>query len=102
MATFSSNVTIKIQAAVLGSASNSSSTLYTAPANSYAVLNLFVVASGSAGDQVTVGGNQVWNGGVATRTLQLYVGPGQAVATVYGGSPTFTAHISGAEFKNSP
>jgi hypothetical protein len=97
----SANVSTKVSAAVDAS-SSSSTTLYTCPANSYAILNLFVEYS-SGTVIVTVAGNRVL---LNTTTADLntvktiYVGPAQAVACTI--TSTATVYINGVEFINSP
>lgn len=88
MATYGQNTTIKVNAAV--SASGSNTTLYTAPANGYAILNAYLPAAGN----ITVAG-QIVNA-VGGNSIAIYVGPGQAVACVS------SASISGVEFINTP
>lgn len=74
------NVGIKINAAV--SSSGSSGTIYTAPANSYALVDIFWNAGGANTSSLTVGGQQIVTGptnGTAGQIVSLIVGPGQTV-----------------------
>ena len=95
----SSNTTIKANGAVAAS-SSVSATLYTAPANGYAVLNLFM--SASAGSvSASVGGRTVASF-AATQSFSyqsVFVGPSQALTCSIG---TGSVSISGVEFVNTP
>lgn len=97
----SSNTTIKINAAV--SATNSSTsatiTLYTAPANGYAVIQLHDTVGG-VGNFFTIGGRTVVIG--TTAVSGFYVGPSQAVVINRPGAVNSAASISGVEFVNTP
>ena len=121
---FSNNTTLKVSAAV--AASGTSGTLYTAPANGYAVLNVSILAGGGVGSYLTlnVGGNPVYhfymatassvipkndsgaaagaaNASSGTSFIQIYVGPSQTV-TITNQSGTPTVYLSGVAFINSP
>lgn len=105
MSTFSSNTTLKVAAAVSASAGGNG-TLYTCPANRYAVCNLWLNSSSNI--EVNVGGvlaAQVSSAIAATTGLQhqfqIYVGPGQVVEIV-NESGSSIASLSGVEFANSP
>jgi len=91
----SSNTTIKVNGAVSASTSISA-TVYTAPANSYAILNLFT--NGSFNGQVLVGG-QIVNTG-ASQINTIWVGPSQSVSTLFVSAGTM--YISGVSFINTP
>ncbi len=97
----SSNTTIKMNAAVAANTSAAgSTTLYTAPASGYAVVNLYMSAS-TGSVTVTVGGRTVASI-AATNTVSyqsVFVGPSQALACSIG---TGTVAISGVEFVNTP
>lgn len=96
------NVTTKISNAVSATASTAT-TLYTAPANSWALINVCVVPSAASGS-VTVASRKVIDFASSSASIQLSgvaVGPGQAVATTIGGG-TVNFYISGVEFINSP
>lgn len=90
MATYGQNTTIKVNAAISNTASNA--TLYTAPANGYAVVQVNLPTGG----QVTVGGVVAFQSG-ASLNNQLYIGPSQSAVAV-GNNIT----ISGVEFINTP
>lgn len=97
------NVTVKINGAVSNSASATSgaTTLYTAPATGYAIVNLFCTAFGSSGT-FTVGGRVVHSfTGVSTVPIVVYVGPSQVVQITATGAAN-TGVISGVDFVNSP
>lgn len=104
---FTANTTIKISAAVAQNATATS--VYTCPANSYAILNAAVTTATNAGT-ITVGGQAVItfsasalfpNPTASAGAVQctLYVGPGQTVA-VTGTSNVI--RVAGVEFINSP
>lgn len=97
MATYSSNTTIKIESAI--SASGGSGVIYSAPANSYAIVNASRL-SGNTGLQI--GGQQVVSNlsAVGNVGYELYVGEGQSVNVTTDSSGTIC--ITGVEFKNTP
>lgn len=115
MGTYSSNVSLKVNAAISNAVT--SGTLYTAPATGYAIVNLFITST-SGNATIRVGGRDVLqaynpgsehissnapvdNGspGVSGISAQgIMVGPSQAVTVV--GTGTF--QISGVEFINTP
>lgn len=104
MATYSQNKTIAISGAVQNSASISSgaSTLYTAPSNRHAVVQLTLTAPGGGSGHFTVGGEQVDTNG-ATSISGVEVGPGQSVQLVFDSGPgSINGFISGTEFQNTP
>jgi lipoate-protein ligase B len=96
MATYSSNTTIKIQTAI--SNSTTSGTLYTCPANSYAIVQ--VSYNGNSADVLSIGGQDLVKSGNSGQFTGIYVGPGQAV--IYMPNISGTGKISGVEFKNTP
>lgn len=122
MATYSSNTTIKLNAAVSATATittssgtSNSATVYTAPASTYAIINLYDVTSTSGAPPspsfaVSVGGRTFYTATTATSTqfTGIYVGPGQAVAISSsqgvgaGSSTSHTCQVSGVNFTNTP
>lgn len=105
----SSNVTIKTNAAVsatksVNTAGTSTDTLYTAPANGYAIINLFVTAFASTTLTITIGGRTISTiSAVYTESKMYHVGPSQAVViTVTGATGVTTVVCSGVEFINTP
>lgn len=96
MSNFSSNQTIKVSAAVANSRT-SSGTIYTCPANSYAILNAYIAV---ANDSIAVGGVTALTDTANNIMKTIYVGPSQTVVTTHGGSGLIT--VSGVEFINSP
>lgn len=111
------NVTLKISSAVSAtvSANNTTSTLYTCPANSYAILNVYVTSSSaSTSNSIQVDGKTVillGNGAVvpsvtttssASAGFTLYVGPSQVITVVSAGIGVVTANVTGVCFINSP
>lgn len=109
MATYSSNTTLKVSAAVAASALApiSPTTVYTCPANAYAVLNL--VASKSGTGSVTVGGiDLIPAGEYATpagsyiRLTGVHVGPGQTVVANSSIGNAVNLYVSGVAFINTP
>lgn len=100
----SSNTTIKINAAISnGVATNgfvgNSATAYTAPANGYAIVNIFLSGNGP---RATVAGRTVTSS--TTGNQGVYVGPSQALAVVQDGAtgPSASMVVSGVEFVNTP
>lgn len=95
----SSNTTLKVNAAVSNSSSVNGTTLYTAPANGYAVVNLTL--SATAGTTTAAVGTRTVLAVTATGTVyqQIFIGPSQAlVITLTTGS----GQVSGVEFINTP
>jgi len=92
----SSNVTLKVSAAVSGSSSASSTTIYTAPASSYAILNVYVASGGG----FTVGGVTVAGVAANTTFTGVIVGPSQVLATSLGNAVLVAA--TGVCLTNSP
>ena len=80
------NVGIKVNAAV--SASGSSGTLYTAPANSYAMVTIYSPAGGANASSLTIGGLvMVPTNTAEVRLAPVFVGPGQVIsATAVAGT----------------
>lgn len=95
-ASVSNNQTVKISAAVSNSR-NSNGTIYTCPANSYAILNVLIL---SPADSVSVGGVSTFVATTGSDRATIYVGPAQTVVSNHGASNLVT--VSGVEFTNSP
>jgi len=91
----SSNTTIKVNAA-LNPSTVTSSTLYTAPANGYAIITLNLIQTAGT-TTVFVAGRRVASG--AGNFYGVYVGPSQAVSCTIG---TGQVDIVGVEFVNTP
>jgi hypothetical protein len=91
MATVSKS-SIVISAAI--SASGSGGTIYTAPASSYALVNLYVSGSGVT---VSVGGQQAFVSS-GSSSFQLVVGPSQSIQISGAALPCY---VSGVLFANS-
>jgi hypothetical protein len=132
MASLSANTTIKINGAISASAVNVSVTpvtLYTAPANGYAIINAtLAIGTTLSSCDLRVGGNTVFsasgisafkssNGSSSTTIIEslqdilkhtatmsgIYVGPGQSVEFYPSNYLNQnTARISGVEFINTP
>lgn len=121
MASFSNNVTTKVSAAISNSISASSGTLYTVPANSYAIFQVhFDPGSSNGAYTVQVAGRTVWTayqnstssidysstGGRAQSNSAgfssgvFYAGPGQAIS--FTRPAVSTVYISGTVFINTP
>lgn len=105
MATYSSNTTIKIQTAVSASAflstGGTSSTIYTCPASSYAILN-FSGDEGAAGYALVSDNKAVKKDNTSSGSNTFYVGPGQTVKVTCTNGTLVTFYVTGVEFKNSP
>ncbi len=114
----SSNTTIKVNGAVSvsGTASGGTLTLYTAPSNGYAIVQVsWSVATGS-NMRILVGSRIVYyvnesnhpanNGttiGQGMSALTLYIGPSQTLQiSESAGSGSISAVASGVEFVNTP
>lgn len=102
---FTGNTTIKINAAISATASPTSSTvtLYTAPANGYAIVNLFCTAYATLLVTTQVGSRVVASfGAVSTVPVTVYVGPSQVLNATASGASGTTVVASGVEFINTP
>jgi hypothetical protein len=121
-AVLATNSSIKINAAVNNSLT-AVGNLYTAPANSYAIVQVSVrwTTTGTR-PKLTLAGNTilemevngggagfVWNGQAAASTTNKYsiitnimVGPSQVLAIADGTASQFQAIVTGVEFINSP
>lgn len=104
MATYSSNTTLKMNAAVSASFGvggiGGSGTIYTAPATGYAVVNLSAKAAGGSFTGYWIVGGRALAGDT---NVGVFVGPSQTISwqtTAY--SSTGNATISGVSFVNSP
>jgi hypothetical protein len=95
----SSNTTIKISAAISNQVTNSG-TLYTCPANSYAIVNLAYDWTAASCFFQVAGRTVGFITGADATVGPIYVGPGQAVTITAGASGT--GYISGVEFINTP
>lgn len=93
----SANTTIKVNGAI-DSSITSSATMYTAPANGYAIINA-VITSSTAGASIAIAGNTLISS-VLGYPVVLYVGPSQSV--VGSISTSGAMNINGVEFINSP
>lgn len=103
MATYSNNTTIKISAAVSNSLSTQNGTLYTAPALSYAIVQVCLVMAGAASQgTLSVGGVVVETIGASKTFYNVLVGPGQAVAYTWNAAGGGVNTISGVNFLNTP
>lgn len=91
------NVTLKVSAAVSGSTSSNGAAAYTAPANSYAIVN---VGGTGTSQGYSVGGQQVRAAGGVFNDLGVIIGPSQAITLQTGSTGTIT--VSGVLLTNSP
>lgn len=78
----------------IGGNGNTNSTLYTAPSDSYAVVQLYVDGGGIV---LSVGGQIVFAPSAAGSLVGVRIGPGHALTMTTGGN---TAYFSGVELQN--
>ena len=104
MATYSSNTTLKMNAAVSATFSvtttGGSGTMYTAPATGYAVVNLSAKAAGGSFTGYWIVGGRALAGDT---NVGVFVGPSQTISwqtATY--STTGSVTISGVSFVNTP
>ena len=111
MATYSTNTTLKVNAAVSNTQTrtgNGTTTIYTAPANAYSLVNISQAGVNASGVQFTVGAvTLAFQSATPTTYVFLQnvpVGPGQSVAVTISGYTGGTASmsVSGVEFINTP
>lgn len=108
MATYSSNTTIKINAAIAATVVRTTagtSTLYTnSSATGYAIVQVcFSNIGTSANPSILVGGATVITlAGSGNLYGPIYVGPSDSVQFTSSTNVNVTAHISGVQFVNSP
>ena len=102
----SSNTTIKMNAAVsaVGTSSGAgATTVYTAPAGTFSIVNVYV--SHGANGSITVGGQSIAAvSGSSNFNLQgVYIGPSQSLVINSGTlGLSNTAFVSGVNFTNTP
>lgn len=103
MSTYSSNTTTKVQAGVDFTGLTTTSVIpYTVPANSYAVVSMYVTTNGGGSHTIYVAGNQI-DGSAPSHTIyNFYVGPSQSIEIVQNSGTTTNYNLMGVEFKNSP
>lgn len=107
MATYSNNTTIKVNSGITASnpmSGATSGTLYTVPANSYAILNFQIYSPSSWPFTVTISGVNV--GQAINNTAYAYsihAGPGQVISWSYP-LPAFHTGVQmqGVLFTNTP
>ena len=100
----SSNTTIKMNAAVSASSTATfGNTMYTAPANGYAIVNVNK-AGGVGNATITVGGVRINTATASPLAYQsIYIGPSQSFAWSSGAAEAAgMITISGVEFVNTP
>lgn len=101
MATYSSNVTLKVNGAVdyyhSGGSIVGQVTVYTAPSTGYAVVNLYATAS-TGTTSWYIGGNLIAASSVLP--TQIYLGPSQVLQ--YSASGAHIVHATGVSFVNTP
>lgn len=121
MATYSGNTTLKVSAAVSASiaTTSTSGTLYTCPANSYAIVNVHCETNGTTGHTAfaSVAGAVVCqvaydqrnnSTDTAVRTFtkaisnNVIVGPGQSITYEKTAQTTTRVYVSGVAFINTP
>lgn len=129
MATYSNNTTMKVNSAISATSTTDGATLYTAPANGYAIIQASILCLGSLdSSEIRIGGHPVLSAyGTSPTTANssvfgkdnfggpsivdgnqlnvfyergIYVGPGQSVTLHTNNSRR--ARISGVEFINTP
>lgn len=99
----SSNTTIKVNAAVSASqtANNSTVTLYTAPANGYAIVQLYF-GTVATGGSASVAGRIVLIAAANATAYGIYIGPSQALTVTSNAPGNVNLLASGVEFVNTP
>jgi len=102
MATYSSNVTLKVNGAVdyyhSGGSVVGQVTAYTAPSTGYAVVNLYATAS-TGTTSWYIGGNLIGSSD-SFLPAQIYLGPSRVLQ--YSASGDHTVHATGVSFINTP
>lgn len=96
---------LNVSAAIaVGSGSVPSGTLYTVPANSYAMINVYMSIGGSTSVTLSIGTKNIASTISATpsQIIGLIAGPGQAIAiNNVGGTSVSSVEISGVVFTNT-
>lgn len=103
--------TFRVNAAIQNTVyTKGNNTLYTCPANCFAIVNIVLQGNGNAqvGGRIVMASLEANNDGSYGQTLgqsvlspPIYVGPGQSVVTNVAGTFIQTAGISGAQFVNN-
>lgn len=93
-------VILKGSTAVSGAvaASGTTGTIYTCPANSFAICNFYM--TGGTLPLCSVGGVPA-SAGATVGVSQLYVGPGQSVVISDGGAAPTSVGLSGVQYTNT-
>jgi hypothetical protein len=102
MATYSNNTTLKISGTAVGSANRvvaGTSTVYTAPANSYAIVTVCVQGAMTS---MTIGGVSVAVSGFTGSLTGVVIGPGHALAFSTTTTTSTTVSCAGVVLTNSP
>lgn len=111
-AIFANNVTIKISSAVNSTATiaASTTTMYTVPANSYAIVTVMWLPSGNGDCTLSNTGSSTTTMSTKVATLtgvisrigdpQMYLGPGQALKMICTNGGDY--YVTGVCFVNSP
>lgn len=119
LSVIASNTSIKISAAIDASGTNNGTndtdTLYTCPANSYAIVQLtFNEGAGGAAtfkidtNPIITAINNTFNGqvdrgGTYGMLTNVFIGPSQVLSVTWiGASTNATCRVTGVEFTNSP
>lgn len=95
---------IKINTAVTNGIIGTGATLYTAPSNAYAIVQLSIISTGAGDTTISVGGRTVYVVSLAASTkhnllFNIYVGPGQILA--YTAPAVSSIDVSGVSFINT-
>lgn len=101
----SSNTTIKVNGNVsaTGTAFGGTVTLYTAPANGYAIIQAYCTSvTGGVSGFLSVSGRAAVNAVSGTGAQALYVGPTASVTVTSSGAGNVVFVIAGVEFLNTP
>jgi hypothetical protein len=108
IAVISDNVTLKISAAVSATATGTSGTVYTCPANTYALVQVTIndqlddqsYAYTLSVDSKRIVGNAGLGVGVTATHLGVIIGPSQALT--YTSTTTCIVNVTGVALINSP
>lgn len=97
MATYSANPSVS--GAVSATSTAASATLYTAPANAYAIINLYVGVAVASDIQIFIDSKTIHTG-LSSRLYTVYVGPGHALTMTNANPGVSFAEVSGVQFTN--
>jgi hypothetical protein len=83
-------------------ANNNTQTVYTAPANGYAIVQIYCETMAATSGRCSVGTRTI-SGLVSNQSIYgVYIGPSTALTVTSASAANVTINVSGVEFLNTP